>query len=51
MDELEYIMGDVSTPYGALRASHGYPKPWAVPFVEVGNEEYVQRNSFAHCGR
>lgn len=39
MDELEYIMGNVSTPYGALRASHGYPDPWEIKYVEVGNED------------
>jgi alpha-N-arabinofuranosidase len=44
LDELEYIMGDVSTPYGALRASHGYPKPWKIRFVEVGNEDSLDPN-------
>lgn len=41
MNELEYILGDVSTKYGALRASHGYPNPWKLNYVEVGNEDYL----------
>jgi len=42
MDELEYILGDASTTYGALRISHGYTAPLRTPkYIEVGNEEYV----------
>ncbi|KAF2204615.1 glycoside hydrolase [Delitschia confertaspora ATCC 74209] len=39
LNELEFIMGDVSTPYGAMRAKLGYPKPWTIKYVEVGNED------------
>ncbi|KAF5877733.1 putative alpha-l-arabinofuranosidase a protein [Botrytis fragariae] len=39
MNELEFLMGDTSTTYGALRASLGYPEPWKINFVEVGNED------------
>jgi hypothetical protein len=39
MNELEFLQGDTSTKYGALRASLGYPKPWKVNFVEIGNED------------
>lgn len=35
LDELEFIMGDTSTSYGALRASLGYPSPWKINYVEV----------------
>jgi alpha-N-arabinofuranosidase len=35
LDELEFIMGDVSTHYGALRAKLGYPEPWVVKYIEV----------------
>ncbi|KAF2003377.1 glycoside hydrolase family 51 protein [Amniculicola lignicola CBS 123094] len=37
--ELEFITGPVSSPQGALRASLGYPNPWAIRYVEVGNED------------
>jgi alpha-N-arabinofuranosidase len=39
MNELEFLMGDTSTKYGALRASLGYPKPWKIKYVEIGNED------------
>ena len=39
LNELEFIMGDTSTTYGALRASLGYPEPWTIRYVEVGNED------------
>ncbi|EDO01128.1 hypothetical protein SS1G_03602 [Sclerotinia sclerotiorum 1980 UF-70] len=39
MNELEFLMGDTSTKYGALRASLGYPEPWKINYVEVGNED------------
>lgn len=35
LDELEYLMGDTSTYWGAQRAAHGHPEPFDVPFVEV----------------
>ncbi|THV46082.1 hypothetical protein BGAL_0418g00040 [Botrytis galanthina] len=43
MNELEFLMGDTSTTYGALRASLGYPEPWKINFVEVGNEDNLNR--------
>ncbi|KAF2190292.1 glycoside hydrolase family 51 protein [Zopfia rhizophila CBS 207.26] len=39
MNELEFLMGDTGTNYGALRASLGYSQPWKVNFVEIGNED------------
>ena len=30
IDELEYCMGDISTNYGALRASHGHPAAFKI---------------------
>ncbi|ORY07778.1 glycoside hydrolase superfamily [Clohesyomyces aquaticus] len=39
LNELEFIMGSTETKYGALRASLGYPDPWTIKYVEVGNED------------
>ncbi|KAJ9648348.1 hypothetical protein H2199_001202 [Coniosporium tulheliwenetii] len=39
MRELEYILGDTTTEYGALRASHGQAEPLPLSFVEIGNED------------
>jgi alpha-N-arabinofuranosidase len=44
LDELEFILGPKSTPYGALRASLGYPEPWALNYVEIGNEDDLYTN-------
>ncbi|PKY07122.1 glycoside hydrolase [Aspergillus campestris IBT 28561] len=39
LNELEFLMGDADTEFGALRASLGYPKPWKLRYVEIGNED------------
>lgn len=40
LDEIEYCMGNISTPYGALRAIHGHPEPFPINYVEIGNEDF-----------
>ncbi|KAI9827420.1 MAG: hypothetical protein M1819_006961 [Sarea resinae] len=40
LNELEYITGNVSTTYGALRASDGHPEPIDLKYVEIGNEDW-----------
>ena len=40
LNELEYITGDVSTKWGALRAEHGHPEPFALGHIEIGNEDW-----------
>ncbi len=40
LDEIEYVTGDVATRWGAERAKDGHPAPFALHFVEIGNEEY-----------
>ncbi|KAI0477054.1 glycoside hydrolase [Xylariaceae sp. FL0804] len=39
LDEIEFCIGDTSTKWGAYRAQLGHPEPFAVKFVEVGNED------------
>lgn len=39
MNELEFIMGPVTSEYGCLRASLGHPEPWTIKYVEIGNED------------
>lgn len=41
LNELEYILGDVSTKYGALRAKNGREQPWNLQYVEIGNEDFL----------
>jgi alpha-N-arabinofuranosidase len=39
LDEIEYVMGDASTTWGARRAKDGHPAPFKLEYVEVGNED------------
>ena len=49
LDELEFLTGDAATTeYGALRASLGYPEPWQINFVEVGNEDNLNGGSSSY---
>ena len=41
LDQIEYTMGDASTPWGAHRARDGHPEPFKLTYVEIGNEEDV----------
>jgi hypothetical protein len=38
-DLVEYLNGDVSTPWGARRAAGGHPAPYGLRYLEIGNEE------------
>lgn len=40
LDEIEYLTGDVSTPWGARRAADGHPTPMTLRYVEIGNEDF-----------
>ena len=40
MDELEFVTGDTSTRWGAVRAKLGHPAPFPLSYVEVGNEDW-----------
>ena len=39
LDEIQYITGAVTTKWGAERAKDGHPKPFALNYVEIGNED------------
>lgn len=40
LDAIEYCNGDVTTPYGKLRAENGHPAPFNLRLLEIGNENY-----------
>ncbi|RXH57118.1 alpha-L-arabinofuranosidase C-terminal domain-containing protein [Granulicella sibirica] len=44
LDEVEYVTGDVSTHWGAERARDGHPAPFPLHYIEVGNEDYLDRS-------
>lgn len=43
LDEIEYVTGDASTKWGAQRVKDGHPAPFALNYVEIGNEDNFDR--------
>jgi alpha-N-arabinofuranosidase len=44
LDEVEYVTGDASTKWGAERARDGHSEPFPLHYIEVGNEDYLDRS-------
>ncbi len=44
LEEIEYVTGDASTPWGARRAKDGHPAPFKLTYVEVGNEDWFDKS-------
>jgi alpha-N-arabinofuranosidase len=44
LDEIEYVAGPVTTPWGARRAKDGHAAPFPLRYVEVGNEDFFDRS-------
>ncbi|MEO7719800.1 MAG: alpha-L-arabinofuranosidase C-terminal domain-containing protein [Capsulimonas sp.] len=44
LDEIEYVTGDKSTKWGAERVRNGHPAPFALTYVEIGNEDGFDRS-------
>jgi alpha-N-arabinofuranosidase len=45
LDEIEYIIGDTKTYWGAKRAADGHPAPFKLTYVEIGNEDWFDRTN------
>jgi alpha-L-arabinofuranosidase len=45
LDEIEYVIGDVNTYWGAKRAADGHPTPFKMTYVEIGNEDWFDRSN------
>jgi alpha-N-arabinofuranosidase len=39
LEEIEYVIGDATTKWGARRAQDGHSEPFKLSYVEVGNED------------
>ena len=39
LNELEFLLGDASTTWGAVRAEYGHPEPYKLDYVQIGNED------------
>lgn len=50
LDEIEYVIGDTNTKWGAQRAKDGHPAPFKLTYVEIGNEDWFDK-SFSYDGR
>jgi alpha-N-arabinofuranosidase len=44
LDEIEYVTGDASTKWGAVRARDGHSEPFRLNFVEIGNEDFFDKS-------
>lgn len=44
LEEIEYVIGDVNTKWGARRAKDGHPKAFPLRYIEVGNEDFFDRS-------
>jgi alpha-L-arabinofuranosidase len=44
LEEIEYLIGDTTTKWGAQRAKDGHPKAFKLQYVEVGNEDWFDRS-------
>lgn len=51
LNELEFITGNTSTTYGALRAQLGQAEPFALKYVEIGNEDNLQGGCTTYASR
>jgi alpha-L-arabinofuranosidase len=44
LEEIEYVTGDASTKWGAQRVKDGYPNPFPLHYVEIGNEDWFDKS-------
>ncbi|ODN05670.1 Alpha-L-arabinofuranosidase A [Orchesella cincta] len=44
LNEIEYIIGNTSTTWGARRAADGHPEPFNLTYVEIGNEDWISND-------
>ncbi len=45
LEEIEYVMGDASTYWGAKRVADGHPEPFKLTYIEIGNEDWFDRSN------
>ncbi|MEO6993924.1 MAG: alpha-L-arabinofuranosidase C-terminal domain-containing protein, partial [Lacunisphaera sp.] len=44
LEEIEYVMGPADSEWGKVRAADGFPEPFALNYVEIGNEDFFDRS-------
>ena len=50
LEEIEYITGPADSKWGKLRAADGFPEPFPLQYVEIGNEDWFD-GSGSYDGR
>jgi len=50
LDEIQFITGPATSTWGAKRAAMGHPAPFALNYVEIGNEDFFD-GSGSYDGR
>jgi alpha-L-arabinofuranosidase len=44
LEEIEYLIGPASSKWGKRRAADGFPEPFKLTYVEIGNEDFFDRS-------
>jgi len=44
LEEIEYVISDTTTHWGARRAKDGHPDPFKLTYVEIGNEDWFDKS-------
>jgi len=44
LDEIQFVTGDSSTKWGAIRTKLGHPAPFPLKYVEIGNEDWFDKS-------
>lgn len=51
LNELEFLLGDSTTTYGALRAQYGQTAAYNLTYIEVGNEDNLNSGCSTYASR
>lgn len=44
LEEIEYVCGPADSPWGKKRVADGFPEPFPLRYVEIGNEDWFDRS-------
>ncbi len=44
LEEIEYVMGPADSEWGKRRAADGFPEPFKLNYVEIGNEDFFDKS-------
>jgi len=44
LEEIEYVSGPADSEWGKRRAADGFPEPFALNYVEIGNEDWFDKS-------